>query len=127
MLLDHIGDLRSLTGIDERPRSPIVTVQQLIGAASDDKKRRFDDVLEWLLDKRNRKAFPHRFNRAGYVPLRNDGQSDGRWKVRGVNVVLYGDKTLPLKARLDAANDFIRDMHKAMQASKVVRLVNRAG
>jgi hypothetical protein len=38
---------------------------------------------EWLDDRRNRRAIPHRFEQCGYIPVRNDAADDGPWKISG--------------------------------------------
>ena len=41
------------------------------------------DFGEWIRDRKNRRAIPHRMETRGYVPLRNPAAEDGLWKVRG--------------------------------------------
>ena len=57
---------------------------------------------DWLRDRRNSRQVPHRMEEAGYVPVRNDGQKDGRWKVGGKNQVVYAKRELCLRDRIDA-------------------------
>lgn len=58
-----------------------------------------DDFRLWLKDRRNSRTIPHRLATAGYVPVRNDGQSDGRWKINGKNVVVYAKSSLTPRER----------------------------
>jgi hypothetical protein len=58
---------------------------------------------EWLRDRASFRRIPHRFAAVGYVPVRNEGQKDGRWAVNGRNVVLYARADLTPADRLQAA------------------------
>ena len=46
-------------------------------------------MAEWLLDRRNRRALPHRFERCGYVSIRNRDAKDGLWKFKERRQVIY--------------------------------------
>jgi Family of unknown function (DUF5906) len=59
----------------------------------------------WLRDRKNRRAIPHRLERCGYVPVRNDAAKDGLWKLQGSRSVIYARAELSLRDRLAAAND----------------------
>ena len=61
------------------------------------------DFLVWIKDRKNRRAIPHRLERCGYVPVRNDTREDGLWIINGVRQVIYGKKTLSIRDRLSAA------------------------
>jgi hypothetical protein len=63
-----------------------------------------EDFLDWLKDRRNRRAIPHRMERCGYTPVRNDAAKDGLWKVRGARQVIYAKSELSIRDRLKAAN-----------------------
>lgn len=63
-----------------------------------------DDFREWLKDRRNRRAIPHRLESAGYVTVRNGIAKDGLWSVDGKRQVIYALKELSLRDQLDAAN-----------------------
>ena len=59
----------------------------------------------WICDRKNRRAIPHRLDKCGYVPVRNDAdKSDGQWKIGGNRVTVYAKKALSLKERLSAAS-----------------------
>jgi hypothetical protein len=62
-----------------------------------------EDLSEWLKDRRNRRAIPHRLERCGYISVRNDGAKDGLWKLKGVRQVIYARTDLSLRDRLIAA------------------------
>ena len=74
-----------------------ITVEQLILKAS-------GAAAEWLLDRKNRRAIPHRLERCGYASVRNQNTSDGRWKVQGKNVVVYAKISLSLREQIKAAS-----------------------
>jgi hypothetical protein len=59
-----------------------VTLVQLIAKAT-------GEAAEWLMDRRNRRAIPHRMERCGYVPVRNPFAKDGLWKLHGARQVVY--------------------------------------
>jgi hypothetical protein len=57
----------------------------------------------WLRDRKNARRVPHRLEACGYVAVRNDGSTDGRWKVNGRNQVIYAKSTLSVRDRIIAA------------------------
>lgn len=68
------------------------------------------DLLEWLNDRKNRRAIPHRMESAGYVPVRNDADtSDGQWKISGKRQTVYAKSSLPLRDRIAAAQRLASD------------------
>jgi hypothetical protein len=74
-----------------------ITISQIADNAS-------QEFANWLQDRRNSRQVPHRMEAVGYVPVRNTGQSDGRWKVAKKNVVIYARKQLQLCDRIAAAS-----------------------
>jgi phage/plasmid primase-like uncharacterized protein len=59
---------------------------------------------DWLKDRRNRRAVPHRLERCGYVPVRNpDDVRDGQWKIGGKRQTVYARQTLSLRDQIAAA------------------------
>jgi hypothetical protein len=50
-------------------------------------------------------VIPHRLEKCGYAPVRNDAAKDGLWKINGVRQVVYAKTTLSIRDRLAAAND----------------------
>jgi hypothetical protein len=61
------------------------------------------DFGEWIKDRKNRRAIPHRLEKCGYVPVRNDLADDGLWKINGKRQVVYARSIFPLAAQLKAA------------------------
>lgn len=67
----------------------------------------FDSFRDFLLDRRNSRRIPHRFDECGYVQVRNDGANDGLFKVNGKRCVVYARKTLSRREQMEAANRLI--------------------
>ena len=65
------------------------------------------DFETWIKDRRNRRAIPHRLEKCGYVPIRNDLADDGLWKLGGKRQVVYARSTLSVAAQLKAARRLI--------------------
>ena len=75
-------------------------------------------TLEWLLDKRQARSFPHRLGRCGYVFCRNPDETDrGRWRVNGRRQTLYVKANLAPEQRLRAAREFVLRMEKSAGSS----------
>ena len=64
------------------------------------------DFETWIKDRKNRRVIPHRLEKCGYVPVRNDAADDGLWKINGQRQVIYARSTLPLAAQLKAASSY---------------------
>ena len=60
-------------------------------------------LYEWLSDRKNRRGIPHRFERCGYVPVRNGAAKDGLWVIGGKRQAVYGRLDIPLIERIRAA------------------------
>jgi hypothetical protein len=58
---------------------------------------------EWLRDRKNSRNIPHRMEAVEYMPVRNDGAKDGKWKVGGRRQVIYARRQLSTRDRLAAA------------------------
>jgi hypothetical protein len=82
--------------IDALGNPDAMTVKQLMAAAT-------GPAAEWLLDRRYRRALPHRLERCGYVSVDNPDAKDGVWKIMGVRQVMYAKVSLSLHDRLTAA------------------------
>jgi hypothetical protein len=57
---------------------------------------------EWLRDRRNRRQIPHRFEKCGYVPVRNGAADSGLWVINGTRQVVYAKAGLSPRDQLDA-------------------------
>ncbi len=58
----------------------------------------------WLVDRKNRRAIPHRLEKVGYVPVSNDSAADRLWAVDGVRQRVYANKQLSVSEQITAAN-----------------------
>jgi hypothetical protein len=59
----------------------------------------------WIKDPKNRRILPHRFERCGYTPVRNDAAKDGMWKIHGRRQVMYAKNTLSIANQIKLARD----------------------
>ncbi|WP_426524969.1 primase-helicase family protein [Bradyrhizobium sp. McL0615] len=84
--------------LDALNNPPVTTLDRIKGKA-------LGDFHDWLADRKNRRAIPHRLERCGYVPVRNDTREDGLWIVRKVRKVIYARKDMSLRDRLSAARN----------------------
>ena len=82
--------------LDKLKRPDTVTIAQ-IGLEAE------MDFCDWLRDRKNFRRIPHRMEACGYVAVRNDGATDGLWKVDGKRQVIYAKAELSVPDRLDAA------------------------
>ena len=57
---------------------------------------------DWLMDRKNRRAIPHRFEKCGFVPVRS-GTEDGLWVINGKRQVIYARAELSPKEQFRAA------------------------
>ena len=60
---------------------------------------------DWVKDRKNRRALPHRFEQCGYVPVRNDTAKDGLWKIDGRRQVIHAKNNLSVADRIRAARE----------------------
>jgi hypothetical protein len=67
------------------------------------------EFAEWLLDRRNRRAIPHRLDRCGYGALRNRDATDGLWKLNERRQVIYVRSELEPRQQLEAAQKRVRE------------------
>ena len=57
---------------------------------------------DWLMDRRNRRAIPHRMERCRYVPVRNPDADDGLWKLEGKRQAVYAKASMSLREQIAA-------------------------
>jgi hypothetical protein len=83
--------------LDKLGNPDAVTLAQLMANAS-------GEMLDWLMERKNRRSIPHRLERCGYTPIRNPyAPSDGLWKIQGVRQAVYGKAALSLREQIAAA------------------------
>jgi Family of unknown function (DUF5906) len=73
------------------------------------------DFEIWIKDRKNRRVIPHRFEKCGYVPVRNDTAKDGLWKIYGSRQVVYVKSGLSVRDRLRAARELARNSGSSVQ------------
>jgi hypothetical protein len=61
------------------------------------------DFETWIKDRKNRRVIPHRLEKCGYVPVRNDDADDGLWRINDRRQVVYAKAELSLRDRIAAA------------------------
>ena len=61
------------------------------------------ELTEWLKDRKNRKAIPHRLEDCGYVRVHNRDSKQGLWFIGNKQQAVYAKSTLPLRDRIKAA------------------------
>jgi hypothetical protein len=66
------------------------------------------ETAEWLMERKSRRALPHRLERCGYVAIQNQDRKDGLWRVKGVRQVIYAKAQLTPKEQLQAAQNLAR-------------------
>jgi hypothetical protein len=64
-------------------------------------------LFEWLMDRKSRRAIPHRLEKCGYVPVRNPDANDGLWKHGGRRQVIYAKASMPLRQQIATARDMV--------------------
>jgi hypothetical protein len=83
----------------------VLTLGQLIDCALEKKS----EAADWLIERKNRRAIPHRMERCGYTSLRNpDAKSDGRWVFQHRKQVVYANAKLSVRDQIAA----VRQMSK---------------
>ena len=88
--------------IEAMGRPDALTLKQLVAAAK-------GPVLDWLMERRNFRALKHRLGHCGYVSVKNPGQDDGRWKVKGKLETVYAKTGLSPREREQAAHGLIKE------------------
>ena len=87
--------------LDDLGSPDALTLEQLISRA----RINSQPIGEWLADRKNRRAIPHKLERCGYAPERNDAAKDGLWKVAGARQVIYAKRTLSPRDRALAVRE----------------------
>jgi hypothetical protein len=76
-------DAERADSIDKIGNPPATTLERIKSAPPP------YSLSQWLDDHRNRRAIPHRMEKAGYVSIRNGDARDGLWKINGRRQVIY--------------------------------------
>ena len=65
---------------------------------------------DWLTDRRNIRAIPHRMEKCGYVSVQNDSRKDGFWLIDKKRQAVYAKKDLSFRDQHAAAVAFVAAM-----------------
>jgi hypothetical protein len=82
---------------DELENPDAVTIERITDCAV-----RYTAFYDWITDRKNRRAIPHRLEKCGYVPVRNDTSKDGLWIVVKKRQVVYAKSTLSISEQINA-------------------------
>jgi hypothetical protein len=61
------------------------------------------ETATWIGDRKNRRIIPHRLEKCGFEPVRNDTAQDGLWKIAGRRQAVYAHNSLSTQERIRAA------------------------
>jgi hypothetical protein len=78
--------------LDRIGNPAVTTLAEIIGNAS-------SDFQEWLKNRRNSRAIPHRLESCGYTAFYNDDANDGLWRINDRRQVVYAKAELSTQAR----------------------------
>ena len=93
-----------LTDILEKLENPqAVTLRNVIDKAGEGYEHL--GFQKWLVDQKNYRTIPHRFEQCGYTRVRNDSNAKGLWVVGGTRKVVYALNTLTLAQQIKAVHD----------------------
>jgi hypothetical protein len=82
----------------------VVTLESLRDMAKTKKMFEFEI---WLGDRRNRRVIPHRLEKCGYAPVRNETAKDGQYAINGTRQAVYVRDGLSIQERHNAVNRFL--------------------
>ena len=98
----ELGDV-----LDFMSNPEAITLDQLIEAAA---KAGLHEVNDFLCDRKNRRAIPHRLEGCGYAPVRNPDSQQGLWRIAtwqgrvvSTKQSVYAKKSLAVRDQIRAA------------------------
>lgn len=95
------GELQDVIDLLGNPKA--LTIADLIS------KTVFNNSLaEWLKDRKNRRLVLHRLEKCDYEPFRNPDAVDGLWKIGHDRQVVYVQKELTVRERMEAARELAK-------------------
>jgi hypothetical protein len=80
-------DAELMDVIDKLGNPDALTVKRLIAAAT-------GDIADWLMERRNRRALPHRLEHCGYASVKNPDNKQGLWKLKDGQQNIYAKASL---------------------------------
>lgn len=87
--------------IDRMGRPPAFTLPMLLAEAN--QPPALNPIREWLEDRKNRRAIPHRIERCSYLPIRNNDAKDGLWVCNQKRCVIYVEANITVADQIRAA------------------------
>ena len=87
--------------IDQIGNPDAITIARIASAGA--------DLALWLRERKNRRVIPHRLEKCGYVPVRNEDADDGLWKLNGKRQVVYAKSALSVRDRFLAAQTLAKE------------------
>jgi hypothetical protein len=84
--------------LEELGNPNAVTITQIANKAT-------GEFEAYLRDRKNRRAIPHRLEKCGYSPVRNNHANDGLWRIGGKRHVVYAKASLSERDRLVAVSE----------------------
>jgi hypothetical protein len=91
-------DAEFADAIDRLAHKEAITISDVMSTAD-------GQFAEWLGDRKNRRAIPHRMEQRGYLAVPNNAAKDKLWVVNKRRQVIYATKTLSPSARFAAAEE----------------------
>ena len=87
---------------------------------------------DWLTDRKNRRAIPHRFEGCGYVQVRNDAAKDGYFLVDGERRAIYArsrltdaaDGCVPQRSWPVAGNGLVGDVGDVGDVGEILPIIH---
>lgn len=89
-------DAELADAIDRLGTPDVFTLDQLSAKAT-------GDLRMWIAERKNRRSIPHRLEKCGYIPIRNEARNDGLWIINATRQVLYGMTKASVPNRVTAA------------------------
>lgn len=105
------------TGAEARVERPAAVTLGMIAAKAN------ADFAEFLADRRNRRAVPHRLESMGYVSVRKHGVQDGAWVLGGTRMTIYARKDLTRQQQYDAALKLVKDFERKALPKEMLLLI----
>lgn len=89
--------------LDRLGNPPAITINQLSRESGVYNQQ--GGLFDFITNRKNRRAIPHRLEECGYVSVRNEGRKDAMWLVGGERQVIYAKAELTLPERQQAAHE----------------------
>ena len=77
---------------------------------------------EWIRERKNRRAIPHRLENCDYILVRNEPAKDGLWKINGKRQVVYANSALPDQGGQQTRNRGLGEAQARMDHTPITRI-----